>query len=53
MDFKDRMIEAMERGWTTEDKAYEWVRESMAHGADLKRKRDKENQREPDDESAD
>ena len=49
-DFKDRMIEAVERGWTTEDQAYEYVRESYADAADLERKRRKENPEEESDE---
>lgn len=47
MDFKDRMIEAVERGWTDERNAYEYVRESMADGADRARKRAKENPPDP------
>lgn len=41
-DFKDRMIEAIERGWTSEDRAYDFVRDSMADRADSDRKRRKE-----------
>lgn len=37
-DFKDRMIEAVERGWTTEAEAYDYVRESYADAADRQRK---------------
>lgn len=37
MDFKDRMIEAVERGFTTDENAYDYVRESMADAADRKR----------------
>ena len=36
-DFKDRMIEAVERGETTMENAYDYVRESLAHAADRKR----------------
>lgn len=39
MDFKDRMIEAVERGFTTDENAYDYVRESMADAADQKRDR--------------
>ncbi len=42
MDFKDRMIEAIENGLTTEENAYDYVRESMADSADQRRKADKE-----------
>lgn len=41
-DFKDRMIEAVGRGWTDEAHAYEHVRESYADAADMERKRRKE-----------
>lgn len=37
MDFKERMIEAVENGLTTEENAYDYVRESMADAADRKR----------------
>lgn len=43
MDFKDRMIEAYERGQCSYEGAYEHVRESMADAADARRKADKEN----------
>lgn len=39
---KDAMIEAVERGWTTEAGAYEHVRESLAGAADDLRTRAKE-----------
>lgn len=42
MDYKDSMIDAIERGYTTEDQAYDYVRESMADGADRQRKAAKE-----------
>lgn len=42
MSFKDRMIEAVERGETTMENAYEYVRESMADRADIARKEQKE-----------
>lgn len=42
-DFKDRMIEAVERGWSTEAQAYDYVRESYAEAADHLRKVRKEN----------
>jgi hypothetical protein len=41
-DFKDRMIEAVERGWTDDLHAYDYVRDSMADAADMERKRRKE-----------
>lgn len=41
-DFKDRMIEAVERGWATDACAYEYVRESYADRADYERKRQRE-----------
>ena len=41
-DFKDRMIEAIERGQTTEANAYEYVRETLAGTVDTKRKATKE-----------
>lgn len=37
-DIKDQMIEAVERGWTTDDQAYDYVRESLTDGADRARK---------------
>ncbi len=37
-DFKDRMIEAIERGETTEENAYDYVREATADAADARRK---------------
>lgn len=43
MDFKDRMIEAYERGECSYEGSYDYVRESMADAADLARKREKEN----------
>lgn len=36
-DFKSRMIEAIEQGLTTEENAYDYVRESMADAADRQR----------------
>ena len=42
MDFKDRMIEAVERGFATEVTAYEYVRDSLADSADQQRKTTKE-----------
>lgn len=43
MDFKDRMIEAYERGECGYYEAYDYVRESMADAADRQRKAEKEN----------
>lgn len=37
MGFKDRMIEAVERGETTMENAYDYVREQMADAADRQR----------------
>lgn len=42
MDFKDQMIDAIERGYATEYDAYDYVRDRMADAADLARKREKE-----------
>lgn len=42
-DFKDRMIQAYERGECGYYEAYDYVRESMADVADLARKQEKEN----------
>jgi hypothetical protein len=42
MDFKDQMIEAVERGWSSEEGAYDFVRSSWAGGADDLYKRMKE-----------
>jgi len=41
-DFKERMIEAIERGQTTEANAYEYVRQTLAAAAYTKRKAAKE-----------
>lgn len=41
-DFKDRMIEAVEHGWTTEEGSYEYVREAYLGAADDLRTRAKE-----------
>ena len=41
-DFKDRMIEAYERGWCSYEGSYDFVREQDAEAADLARKREKE-----------
>lgn len=43
MDFKDQMIDAIERGECSEEDAYEHVRESLADRADQQRKERKEN----------
>lgn len=40
--FKDRMIEAFERGECGYSESYDYVRERMADRADLERKRRKE-----------
>lgn len=42
-DMKSRMIEAEERGFTTAENAYDYVREQMADAADQQRKEAKEN----------
>lgn len=42
-DYKDRMIEAYERGWCGYYDAYDYVREQYADAADLARKAEKEN----------
>lgn len=47
-DFKDRMIEAVERGWCTEAESYDYVRESYADAADHARKQAKENPKDED-----
>lgn len=52
MDFKDRMIDAIERGYTTEDQAYDYVRESTADTADRQRKAAKEDPDSQDSEKA-
>lgn len=41
--FEERMIEAVERGETTEEASYEYVRESLADAADIRRKAEREN----------
>ena len=41
-DFKDRMIEVIERGWTTEAGAYDFVRDQAFDRADMERVRRKE-----------
>ena len=38
-DFKDLMVESIERGETSEDEAYEYVRERYADAADYERER--------------
>ena len=46
-DFKDRMIEAIERGEATPREAYDYVRDVALDQADLQRKAAKENPPEP------
>jgi len=42
-DFKDQMIEAVDRGWTTEADAYQFVTDSYSRNADDLYKQMKEN----------
>lgn len=42
MDFKDQMIDAIERGYADENDAYDYVRDSLAAAADEQRKRERE-----------
>jgi hypothetical protein len=41
-DFKDQMIEAVERGECSEDEAYDHVRDSLADAADRRKAEDEE-----------
>lgn len=42
MDFKDRMIDAYERGECGYEDAYDYVRDQLAEAADTQRKKEKE-----------
>lgn len=46
MDIKSQMIEAIERGWTTNAEAYSYVRDRYADRADRARKTERENRKE-------
>jgi len=43
VDFKDQMIERVERGWSTDATAYDDVRDAMLDAADVAYKQAKEN----------